>query len=296
MQRLTASIGVLAMTVLLPISARADLIYYNSGETLKGLVVEEHRDRVIVSTEAGEWTVLRKEIAEIFYDEAERNFLYLGNQALGTGNFPLAHGFYKKALQLKPGFREAQDALERLVDLKKKQETPEREANPAEALQRRWGIRLEIQNDWPVIQSVKENSFAAHQGLMGQDILTAVWGESLVFLSLDDVAKTLLGPAGTRVRVTIQRAVALPKEGPGSGKKGWPGWTLNMELLGLTVASVELEGAAAETGLQAGDRIVEIQGRSTRYMPLEQAKRTVLDARKKGLTLMVQRDILIRRE
>ena len=272
----------------------ADTIYYNSGETLKGLVVEEHRDRIVVSTEAGEWTILRKDIAEVFYDDPERNYLYLGNKALLTENFGLAHGFFRKALQLHPDFQEGVDGLNRLADLKKKSDSPEREADPVRALQARWGLALSLGTNYAQVQTVKEASVAARAGMMAQDSLVAAWGESLGFLPPEEVARVLLGPPGTMVRLTIQRSVQLSQHG---SKKGvWPGWTLSMEPPGLTVMAVEPGGAAEAKGFRAKDRIVEVDGRFTRYMPLEEAVAVVRDSQKKGLLVVIHRDLLIKRE
>jgi len=275
-------------------SAFADTIYYNSGETLKGLVVEEHRDRIVVSTEAGEWTVFRKDIAEVFYDDPERNYVYLGNQALLMENFAAAHGFFRKALQLHPDFRDAEGALNRLADLKKKSESPEREADPVGALQNRWGLTLTSTANGVQIQAVKKGSLAARAGILAQDLLVSAWGESLAFLPLEEVARALLGPPGSPVGLAVQRAVSLA---PGvSKKRAWPGWTLSMESLGLTVTAVEPSGAAVKKGIQPQDRIIEIGGRFTRYLPLEEAVRITRDAQKKGLLVVIHRDLLIKRE
>ena len=290
MRRLILFVALCVLTA----PAFADTIYYNSGETLKGLVVEEHRDRIVVSTEAGEWTILREDIAEVFYDDPERNYLYLGNQALLTENFALAHGFFRKALQLHPDFREGVDALNRLADLKKKSESPEREADPLRTLQARWGLALSLGTNYAQVQTVKEASVAARAGMMAQDSLVAAWGESLGFLPLEEVARALLGPPESLVRLTIQRSVQLAQ--PGSKKGTWPGWTLSMEPLGLTVMAVEPGSAAEAQGFRAADRVVEMDGRFTRYMPLEEAVAVVRDLQKKGLLVVIHRDLLIKRE
>ena len=275
--------------------AYADTIYYNSGEVLKGLVVEEHRDRIVVSTEAGEWTIFRKEIAEVFYDDAERNYLYLGNQALLAENFGLAHGFFRKTLQLHPGFKEAEDALNRLADLKKKSDSPEREADPVRALQARWGLTLALGTNLSQVQSVKEGSLAARAGVVPQDSLVAGWGDSLAFLPVEEVGRLLLGPAGTQIKLTLRRVLQLSSS---SSEKmaGWPGWTLSMEPSGLTVTAVAPGSAAAEAGFQPQDRIVEMAGRFTRYLPLEEAVRVVRESHKKGVLVVIHRDLLIKRE
>ncbi len=272
----------------------ADMVYYESGDTLKGLIVEEHRDRIVVSTEHGEWVILRKDIQEIFYDDPERNYLHLGNQAIATGDLNLAHGFFRKALQIHPDFQEAQDALNRVADLKRKAAVPEKSGDPLGVLQHQWGMILETTIDYPRVRAVMPASFAARSGIAEGDLLATAWGSSLAYLPLEEVARTLLGPAGSPLKITTQRRIQLPAASSKSGK--WPGAALDIEPKGLTVKDVESSGVFAKSGVRAGDRIVSIADRSTRYMPLGDARRFIQEAKEKGLALLIHRDILLKRE
>jgi len=283
-------------------TALADVIYFKSGETLKGLVVEEHQDRIIVNTEAGEQPVRRQEIEEIFYDDPERNYLYLGIQALEGENLALARGFFQKALQIHPRFQEAQDAISRLEDQEKKRQFSPA-ADPPTVLKEHWGMTLKGTENGPVVQSVREGSPAARSGIAPEDRLISAWGDSLSYRTPEDVAKVLLGPPGSRVKLTLQREIRLPRD-EASGffifhwgrEKNWPGVRLEMERLGLTAMEVFPETAAASAGLENGDRVVAIDGRSTRYLPLEGAAGVIQQARKQGVTLTVRRDLIIQRE
>ena len=258
-------------------SARADVVYDNAGGTLKGLVVEEHADRVVLSTEEGEKTFFRSQIEEIFYAEPERNYLYLGNQALEPGDFASARGFFRKALQINPDFSEAADALARADDLEKKQELLTGGLDFLQVLKKQWGITLEEGKGLAVIREIASGSLAQRAGLAAGDGLVAAWSSSLVFLPAGAVAKELIGPSGSKIKVTLQRTVKLPAGGAA------PEMRLSMERLGLTVAG-------------SGDRIVSINGKSTRYLPLEQARKTIQAGRDREVELVIHRDLEVTRE
>ena len=256
--------------------AFADVIYDTSGGTLKGLVVEEHADRVVLNTEEGEKTLFRSQIEEIFYAEPERNYLYLGNQALEGGDFGSARGFFQKARQINPDFSEAADALERADDLEKKQEFLTGGLDLLQAFKKQWGITLLEGKVLAKVGEVPPGSLAGRAGLAAGDEPVAAWSSSLAFLPAGAVAKELIGSPGSAVKLTLQRTVNLPA---GAAKE----MKLNMERLGLTV-----------TG--SGDRIVSIDGKSTRYLPLEQARKMIQAAREKGVELVIHRDLKVTRE
>jgi len=257
------------------------VVYDTSGGTLKGLVVEEHRDRVVLSTEQGEKTVLRTEIEEVFYSEPERNYLYLGNQALEQGDLGIARGFFGKALQINPDLSEAADALERLGDLEKKLNFKPA-AEPPAALEKQWGLVLADGKGLVTVREVRSESLARKAGLAAGDELAAVWSSSLAFLSAKEIAAELIGPPGSKLKLTLRRSVKLPA---GSAAK----LKLSMERLGLTLA-----GAAPP--LLPGDRVVSIDGASTRYISLGKARKMMEEAKTEGVTLGIHRDLLITRE
>lgn len=270
--------------------ACADVIYYRTGGTLKGLIVEEHRDRVVVSTEEGEKPILRGDIDEVFYDDAERNYLYLGNEALALREFAMAKGLFRKALQIFPRFQEAEDALHRLEDLKLKEESGFKAHDPLEALHEQWGLNLSRQGQkWVVVQGAAEGLLAYRSGIASGDALVSFWGDSLAYLNVVEVAETLVGPPGSAVKLTLSREVSLPGDAT-------PGITLSMQRLGLTVAAVGPLGRAGRTGLVPGDRIVAMDGKSTRYLPFSQARRILQEAGERGTVLLIHRDRMIRRE
>jgi membrane-associated protease RseP (regulator of RpoE activity) len=279
-----------------PSPAFADAVYFTSGEELKGLVVEEHRDRIVVSTVDGEQVIARREIDEIFFDDPERNYLYLGNRSLAGGDFSAAQGLFRKALQIYPEFQEADDALNRAADLEAKRGVPSLElsADLSGELLTRWGLRLKAGEGYPEVQSVEPGSQAQRAGIAAGDRLTAVWGESLSFLPVREAAYLILGPGGSMAKITLARQIALPPYSP--AQPLWPGFLLSTERLGLIVTAVEPGSPASGAGLLAGDRVAAVDSQATRYLPLKEVQLQVEKARGQGLTLTVHRDLRVVRQ
>ena len=275
----------LATSNQLQATAYADIVYTTSGDSIKGLVVEEHHDRVVLSTEEGERPILKKEIDEVFYDDAERNYLYLGNQALEIGDFTLAKGFFQKALQIAPEFLEAQDGLHRLEDRRATAANPGSvPKDPAAFLQKSLGLHLAQKDNWIFVEAVESGSLSAQAGFDAGDIFISVWGDSLGFIPLEEAAQVLVGPPGSERKLTIERVVEIR----------WPGVHLEMGRLGLTVDKLE-QGSPAAGILAPQDRIVAIGEKATRYMPLEEARRLLDQGRRGGVRVRIHRDLLFKR-
>lgn len=275
-------------------TAFADTVYFTSGEEIKGLVVEEHHDRIVVNTEAGEKTLLRARIDEIFYSEPERNFLYLGWQALENNGFDLARSFFRKALAMNPRLEEAQDALSYLEDLLQRSAFQQGLKNPLEMLRRQWGLTLAAGGRLVSVERVEAGSLAERSGLLAGDGLVSFWSSSLAYRSPAQVAQHLLGPAQSKIKLTLERTLRLP---PAEEERSWPGFKFSMERGGLTVARVEPGGVAEQAGLRRSDRVVTLgSGQATRYQTLEAANIRLAQGRVEGISLLIHRDLRIVRE
>lgn len=272
-------------------SVSADEIFFTSGESRKGLVVEEHADRLVVSTVDGEQTVRRRDIDEVFFDDPERNYLYLGNEALAEGDAAGALALYRKAMSFNPRWEEARHAVQRAEDLRRKQATGWMADDPARLVQSAWGLRVAAEVPYPVLTVTAPRQAAALAGIETGDMLVALWGGSTGYRPLREVLDELAGPPATTITVTVQRTITLrPQDVP---RVAWPGFELAMAPAGLTVSQIRARGAAA--GLRAGDLIIAVNGRPTRYLPLAAARAMVAQPRAGGLTLQIQRPLVITR-
>ena len=285
----TLFLPTLFLPTLFPPTGFADEIYFTSGRSMKGLVVEEHADRLVVSTVDGEQVILRREVDEVFFDDPERNFIYLGNEALAAGDLQAAVTLYRKALQLNPRWEEGLDALRRAEDHQRRLTNGWSVADPVQALWNHWGLRLAATDDYPVVAEVVPEGMAQQAGLQAADQVIAVWGESAAFRPLPEVAERLLGPAGTPVKLTIQRLVTVAATRRPA--LDWPGFEVTMAPAGLTVSKVGPLGASA--GLKPDDLIVQLNGRLMRYVPLASARTMLREAKSRGLQVAVHRHHLI---
>jgi predicted metalloprotease with PDZ domain len=273
--------------------AFADVVYDPQGKSMTGLVVEEHRDRILFNTEQGEKTVLRTQIADIFYSEPERNQFYLGNQSIQDGDYQSAAVFFRKALQINPQFSEAQDGLARIQDSLEKGTLPLSGTSPLQLLEQRWGVQLQEGGNGAVIFAVESGSFGDRVGLKAGDRLIAYWGESLSYLPAQEVASSMLGNAGTTLKLTIQRRLVLDPE---PQPIPWPGMKIDITRLGWAVRALDAVGPSAKAGFLAGDRIVKINGQSTRYMPASKINDSIQSAKNQGMSAFIERDLTIIRE
>ena len=96
------------------------------------------------------------------------------------------------------------------------------------------------------------------------------------------------------VQVVFIRSIAVELS-PGSGGYGNPlGVKLGFsEMEGLTVKEVYEGSAAYSSGIKTGDIMLEVQGQSTRYMPINDVLRTIDSCEGSTIFLKIQRDVVL---
>ena len=87
--------GIFCPSLLFCAVLRAETVQLKDAKELKGLVVEEHHDRIILSTENGEIPVLRDEILKIDYDNPAQNFIQAGRAYEDKERWPEALAYYE---------------------------------------------------------------------------------------------------------------------------------------------------------------------------------------------------------
>ena len=280
--------------------ALADTITLKNGTERKGLVVEEHTDRIILSTEKGEIPILRRGITNIVYDEPAQNFLKIGQEYEADNRLGEALAYYEKAQSLNPGLAEAASAATRVRnrfwasltegprdEMERKQELYDawERGTAVNAFERKkieerkrlrdgLGLALGKSGEWLELESVDSKKPAAVAGLKKGDRLTAIDGRSLRYLNETAVLAQLLEPRFTNFTLEIERDVFLP--GHVSFKA--LGMKLKLEYQGLIVRSVKKYSQAEKAGARSRDLIVRVNGEATRYMPLGQVERALAAA------------------
>jgi hypothetical protein len=274
----------------------ADTIYKEDGSITKGLVVEEHHDRVVFSTYEGEKTVFKETIDEIFFDELEQNYYYIATRFLNEHDFERAEKFYVKAREANPSYRMPHDGLSRLSDVRLKEVRSWSPESPLRTLKEQLGISLSRKDDLCRIDVIFGKSKEVQLG----DAISSVWDESTKFMTEQQAAERLIGIPETSVKTTIQRTVRFRSRSTpwymrvmGMQKKHV--LPLQMAWEGLTAGHVIPGTLAAQVGLQRGDRIVAVDGRSTRYMPLKEARALIHNSAQEEVELTIERDIVLTR-
>ena len=301
--------------------AFADMVLLKNEKSLKGLVVEKHADRIILSTERGEIPILLSGIRDITYDTAEQNFFKVGKAYEAENKLGPALAFYEKALEENPNFEEAKAAAlgvrnrfwasstegpinevekqQAVYDAWQRGSAPEeiikkKAKEQAGLLKERLGMTLEKKGDWVRLASVDSTKSAALAGLQRNDRLVSIDGESLRFLNLESVVKAMLVPRHSNFNLEFERDCFLNKNGLKGNERNL-GLRLKLEYRGLIVASVKDIGSAEAAGLKDEDLLTRVNGVATRYMPIRDVMRLIADPKAAKIVFTVRRQALLAR-
>ena len=289
----------------------SDTVDMKDGKEIKGIVLEDYKDRILLSTVDGERTLMKSDIKELYFDTEEQNLIQLGEQAREKGDFIKAFTYYDKAFKINPDSKAAKEGIVFLQgylfkkDMAKKEEDVNRrnefEASGSgpvaiktdeeiskekiEKLRKTSGITLRSTDVITVIDSVAISSPADEAGIKKGDILIDVWGRLVGYLSSQEVVQTLLEKTSLETKCTIERDIYLGTNDIGAD--------LKMQFDGLTVAIVNGGSAAEAAGLKQNDIITSINGQSTRYMPLKKAVELIKRSKDGNIKLTIRRGMVM---
>ncbi|MDD5428129.1 MAG: nickel pincer cofactor biosynthesis protein LarC [Candidatus Omnitrophica bacterium] len=296
--------------------AISDTIVKSDGSELKGIVVEDYRDRVVFSTMNGEKMIMKSDIRELYYDEEEANLIKLAEQASDKRDYIKALTYYVMAFKINPESKAAKDGivflegyLFRKEQALKEEEVRKRDeferhgptvpqigqageeeiAEKSARLKKALGMGLAVKNGLPVVEFVQANSPAADAGVEKGDRLIAIWARLTGYMDLGEVLDALLDKPSLELKCAIEKTVAAEDVLKGA--------SFVMEFDGLTVSAVRPASAAAKSGLKKGDLVTAIDGKSTRYMPLKNAIDVMKRSKEGAVELTIRRETLMwRRE
>ena len=269
------------------IGASADTIHTKDGRELKGIVVEDYKDRLTFSTADGEVSVMKSDIGELAFDTEEDNLIKLAELAQERGDFVTAYGYYELASRANPDSKKAKDGmvflqgyLFRKEQVRKEEEVKKREEferygtagrtektkeaelkENAAKLKDTIGITIKINKGIPEITDVSLKSPAAEAGIRKGDLLVAIWGRLTGYMPLASIMDILLEKPSMEIKCVIERPVEIAIDGT----------SFSMKFDGLTISEVKEGSSAAIAGLRKDDLVTAINGQSTRYMPLKKA-------------------------
>ncbi|MCM8761643.1 MAG: PDZ domain-containing protein [Candidatus Omnitrophica bacterium] len=308
------AVGVILIGAFFITRSPADIIYTNDGREIKGIVVEEYKDRLVLSTADGEITVFKSDIRELSFDSEEENLIRLGDQAMDRRDYARALSYYERALKINPESKAAKNGMAylqsyilRQQEMKKeedirKQADLERygsaisKAKGSEdqqaILEKTTGMTIAVTDNFPQVTSVKIGSPAYDAGVRKGDFIVAIWGRLTGYMSLNEILDALLKKSALEIRCTIERTIDVPLNTGrliGGGTEAAIGASLTMELDGLTVGSVR----EPAKGLEEGDLITAIGGEQTRYMPLKKAVELISNSKFGSIKLTLRRSVII---
>ena len=311
-------------TALFPLRGSADMVIMKDEKRIKGVVVEDYRDRIVFSTIDGEIWIMRKKIERIIYDLEEQNFTSLAYYYQDREQYRKAYYYYEKALAVNPDYKEAKQGLSyteiyiqqtgrrlKLDELKRRNEETEwnkmggivylekkTSEGPIEAqAERELGLTLKAVNGVYVVSKVTFNSPAKRAKIKKKDILVAAWGRLLAYMEPEDVFKKLLTSGIMDIHVTIERPYFLNlSRGKDSYDAIIGGKLAFTEMEGLKFIEVYEDGSARKKGIKKDDIVVKLQDRSTRYMSFKEVEQIITSRKGDSLSLKIKRNVVIWRE
>jgi hypothetical protein len=298
----------------------ADTIHMKDGSSLKGLILEEYKDRLIFSTSDGEKVILQNSIQSFVYDEPASLHIQKAKDSMAEGDWSMAVYYWRKARKINPesatiekGYRNALGQLARegqyqrdeefkrrkkIFELTQNLETQAAEkgaSSKVEQLRAQIGILLAEEEGNIIVVSVQPNSPADQAGVRARDLLVSVWDSRVGYRSVEEVAGLMINTASRETQIIIERPirfVELARSVEGS-REGDLGIIWSLEFEGIVAKDVNEGGLGAQAGLSSNDRIVFLSGDGTRYMPLSAFKRNLRETALSTLILTIQRDISI---
>jgi len=287
----------------------------SDGERMKGVVVEDYGDRVVISTMEGEKQIMRKNIQRVIYDLEEQNLTSLADFYQDRGMHKEAYYYYEKALATNPDYEKARDGLNfvgtylrqtgRRMKIKHIQRRNEdkkwiegvRDENPRsgkEQVRETLGMGLEeVEGSFKIIE-VTPASPAARAGIKRGDVLLSMWGRAIKYMPASEVMKKLLTPGVMDIKVTIGRSFMLNLRSGMGGYSSFVGIVFGFsEMEGLMIEKVADAGVADLAGIKKGDIVTEIQGQPTRYMSLKSVEGIINSRKGDTLSLKTKRDVII---
>lgn len=284
---------------------QADTLFMKDGSELKGIIVENYTDRVVLSTENGEKEIGKDSIGRIAYDLEEQNYVAMGDNAKAAGNYEKAYYYYEKAKDINPNYKPAIEGaaylngylyrkeavkkeskvawLQQVEDFNLKQsvitQDPSRQKVLAEL-----GVELGQEKKRDIyLSKVFEGTPAKRAGLKKNDVIVSVWGKMVGYMTKDAVEKELAMPENLEIKMQIDRGMRIEKN---TIKPAM----VKLEFEGYILRGIKETTSAFKSGFRDGDNIMSIAGQSIRYTPMDKVVKMLRDAPKE---ILIRRDVTI---
>ena len=260
----------------------ADTVYLKDGSSQKGIVVEDYRDRVVISTEYGETLIEKKEIRKIDFDLPEQNLVSMAKQYLQAKKYNNAYYYYKRAAKINPDYKEAAEGVSFLEgmlfrkELNKKAEEVgwlqevedfRTKKNKIEIITQEKqladevGVKIDDSKEGFTVAKVFAGSPGKKAGLRKGDLVIAIWGKLVGYLTIDEFYGLVLESGHLEIKIQIRRQIGIPAR-----KVRTSMFQYGFE--GLYFINIDEGSNLYSRGIRNNDMLEEIDGSSVRYMPL----------------------------
>ncbi|MGB2630752.1 MAG: PDZ domain-containing protein [Candidatus Omnitrophota bacterium] len=298
--------------ILLAQNVFADTVILRDGERIKGLILDEFKDRVVVSTVEGEKSIMKSDIRSAIYDDEAKALLRKGRNQAKQMKYVEAYQTLTKAVQLDPDLNEARDQLNFLQgylenmmrndiagsikDRREKFQGVEGETLD-DRLTDQLGITLVSNGKYVFVYKVVDESTAG--ALRPGDRIVSVWGELTAYMDEEQVAGVLLESKECKLVTerTLTPRFSMSSSIMGNiftnGYMGIIGARLKLLKKGVIVESVTPGGSFEMSGIREGDVLHRIRQKNTRYMPMRDIIAFIKDNQNREVEIVIQRDVTL---
>lgn len=286
----------------------ADTVILKNGKKLKGLMVNEYKDRITLSTAEGEKTIMKSSIRSAVYDDEEKALLQKARNQFKRRQYMKAYYTYQKVLEIDPELGEAKERVKHLRsflekkiredivgDMRGKNERSGATISKsvAEEVAEDLGIVLGEGEKYVFIEKVLDNaSIDITSELRPGDKIVSIWGEMTAYMDAREVGQMLLLPG--EVKMIIERSVRshlASSVALFARYRKIIGGKFSLKKKGIIIVAVTPNGPFDRAGIKEGDLLFSIDGRLTRYMPIAGLKNTVRKNQNKDIDVSVRREI-----
>ena len=301
----------------------ADTLYLKENKEIKGIVIENYHDRIVFNTIDGEKTFKKSDIEDILYDRREQNLLKLGDFHYQKDNLIKAYTYYRKAYQINPDYKEAQDryihirsVLMRRPEKQFKSDMDRKRAlfqqsgklyapvikegiakSKEELFKQLTGIVLFTEDEIPKILSLVSESAASKAGIKVYDEIFSVWGRLTAYYDLDDIVDMIIDSPSPEIMLQVKREVSIYPDSKKIESLSDLGVSIGIKESGLMVSGIDKAIMPSEIDLLKEDIISDVNDKSIIYMPLNEVKETIESSLTEGkLTLKIIRNLTLWRK
>ncbi len=296
----------LILTLFSASTGHADLIYFKNGNSSRGMVIEEYKDRIVFSTVDGEITIEKKRVDRVEYDDPEMNIMTAGDNAFEKGKYKTAYRYYSLAHEINSdsgmitkkmdqafllAFKEKEtyrrDLMDKLTMLEGTGQPAAKELTTEEMLKEKLGIVLSRTPEGRFkIAAMSINSPFREAGFKLGDFIISVWSRMSSYISLEELARMFLAEDQHTIKIVLRRNIKFKKE-----MKERLGAKFDMEWDGMTTKKVLSGGVSDLAGLEENDVIIAVNNKSIRYTKMKSVLRLLNNVGRVDVT--IQRNVTV---